>query len=152
MRPATIVLTALLALTACAEDAPRKPLPPNFTDAFPDVPIPPGGTVASWSGSVDALQLTFRSPTPVTGVAEAYRTEFAKPGWTVLSDMQTPDGNVALLAEKDKRAVWIRIERGDSGSRIMMTGVVPGRDSVYEATRRAVRDTTNTVVPRALPR
>ena len=152
MRQITIVLAAVLALAGCRDDAPEKPLPPNFTDAFPDVPIPPGGIVQSWSGSVDALQLTFRSPTSPGGVAEAYRTEFVKPGWTLVSDTEKPDSSVVLLAEKDDRAVWIRIERADSGSRIMMTGVVPGRDSLYEATRRAVRDTTNTVVPRALPR
>ena len=152
MRPAQIALAAVLALAACGKDAPEKPLPPNFTDAFPDVPIPPGGVVASWSGSIDALQLTFRSPRPARDVVDAYRTEFVKPGWTLVSDTETPDSTVVLLAEKAQRAVWIRIERADSGSRIMMTGVVPGRDSLYEATRRAVRDTTNTVVPRALPR
>jgi hypothetical protein len=114
------------------------------------MPMPPGGVVASWSGSVDALQLTFRSARPAGEIATVYRTEFGKPGWTLVSDTEKPDSTVVLLAEKENRSVWIRIAHAGSGSQIQMAGAVPGRDSLYEAERAAVRDTTNTMVPRTV--
>lgn len=153
MRHLTIVLGALLAVSACKPDAPeQKPLPPNFTEAFPDIPMPPGGVVSAWSGSLDALQLTFRSAAPAGEVASVYRAEFGKPGWTLVSDTEKPDSSVVLLAEKENRSVWIRIERADSGSWIRMAGAVPGRDSLYEANRAAAGDSANTLVPRPIVR
>ena len=143
------ILAGLLALAACKADAPEtKTLPPNFTDAFPDMPMPPGGTVSAWSGSIDALQLTFRSTTPASDVAAVYRTEFGKPEWTLVSDTEKSDSSVVLLAEKANRSVWIRIEPEGKGSQIRMTGAVPGRDSLYEANKAAAAESTNTLVPR----
>jgi hypothetical protein len=145
----SIILSALLlALVGCEQDAPEQPRPPSVLEAFPELPMPPASTLESRSGSIDVLQLVFRSTASREEVVGGYRSAFGQPGWRIVSDTRNPDSSVVMLAEKNDRAVWVRVEEAEAGSRIMLTGGVPGRDSVYEAGRSAARDSTNTLVPR----
>ena len=148
-----LLIAALGALAGCDRDAPpAPPEPPSFSEAFPAVTIPAGAKLVSRTGSVDALQLTLTTTAAAEQLADVYRDDFSKPGWKLVSDTRGPDSTVVLLGENGPHSIWVRITPTPSGAALQLTGVVPERDSAYQAIRRAVRDTTNTVVPRALPR
>jgi hypothetical protein len=101
---------ALLTLAACRDKVPE---PPEISDVFPLLPLPPQATVVSRRGGPDALQLTFTSAARATDVEKYYRGVLTRNGWRLVNDMRDRDGSVVLLAERDGPPLWVRIKSTD---------------------------------------
>jgi hypothetical protein len=122
-----------LTLLAC-ESEPPPPTPPKFEEAFSSLPLPPNPELVSRSGSADALQITFRTPSDLTRVANYYRQTLSQGNWRLVSDMQNPDGSTAFYAEHDGPPLWVRIWKAPDrpGTMVQLTGAVVKRDSLAE--------------------
>ncbi len=120
-----------LTLLACGSEPP-PPKPPEFEQAFSSLPLPPNPEFVSRSGSADALQITIRTPSDLTQVANYYRHTLSQGNWRLVSDMQNPDGSTALYAEHDGPPLWVRIWKAADrpGTMVQLTGAVVGPDSL----------------------
>jgi hypothetical protein len=125
-----VLVTALL--PACGSE-PKPPQPPEFTQAFANLPLPPNPEFVSRSGSADALQITLSTSMEQERVADYYRTMLTKGKWRLVSDLKNPDGSTALYAEQDGPPLWVRLSKlkDRPGTLVQLTGaVVPVKDSV----------------------
>ena len=145
MRPISLLLAAgLLAIAAC-EPAPPIEDPPEFNEAFPNLPLPAGGEIVSRRGSRDALQLVIEAPAPQAELAEMYRTSLTREPWRLVSDTRDSSGTIVLYAE-GKSPLWVRISAASAGqTRVELNGAVPGRDTAYVRQRQTSSDTINTL-------
>jgi hypothetical protein len=126
-------------LLACGSDvAPPTKTPSTFT-VFPNLPLPPGATFVSRTGSSDALQITMYSPSEATSVVEYYRDVLSKGRWRLVSDQQKPDGKVILYAEQDGPPIWISVwpTTDSAGTMVQLAGAVLAKDSVKSGTQPA---------------
>jgi hypothetical protein len=131
MLPAKIrgSLTLCLLLVACRD---RPPQTPKVGEVFPNLPLPPQASFVSRAGGPDALQFTFRSPTPPDQVAAYYRKLFKQGGWKLVSDAKDGEGAVVLLAEQKGPPLWVRIRKSDDGQGTVVElagAVLPKKDS-----------------------
>jgi hypothetical protein len=119
-----------LVLLACGSEQ-RSPKPPEFTEAFSNLPLPPNAEFVSRAGGAGALQVTLRSPDSASQVSEYYRELLSQGGWRLVSDMKSPDGATALYAEHDGPPLWVRIwsASGRPGAMIQLTGAPLSKDS-----------------------
>jgi hypothetical protein len=126
-----IAAAGLLLLACGSESKSRPPKPPEFTEAFSNLPLPPNAEFVSRAGGAGALQVTLRSPDSVSQVSEYYRELLSEGGWRLVSDMKNPDGAIALYAEHAGPPLWVRIwpETGRSGTMIQLTGAPLTKDS-----------------------
>lgn len=108
---------ALVALVACKDKAPQQP---KMSQVFPNLPLPPSGSVVSRSGGPDALQLTLMSPAKVQEVEAYYRSVLTRNGWRLVNDMRERDGSVVLLAEQDGPPLWVRIKSTSDSAATMV--------------------------------
>jgi hypothetical protein len=117
-------------LIACSSE-PKQPKPPQFTEAFSYLPLPPNPEFVSRSGGAGALQLTFRTSSQLEAVAKYYRDLLSRGNWRLVSDMKNRDGSIALYAEHDGPPLWVRIWQAadQPGTMVQLTGAVPARDS-----------------------
>ena len=104
---------AMVALVACKDEAPR---PPQVSQVFPNLPIPPNATVVSQSGGADALQITLMSPVKASEVETYYRALLSKNGWRLVNDMRNQDGSVVLFAQQNGPPLWVRIKSTDDSA------------------------------------
>jgi hypothetical protein len=116
-----LLILAVLGL-ACTKDEPVKH--PKVFEAFPELPVPPGGEPVSQSAGEDAMQLRFTSPVSPDTVALYYQTLFSKAPWRLMSDTRTADGGRVLLAQNKGTPLWVTIRKGDgaSGSTVDLMG------------------------------
>ena len=107
---------------ACTRDEPAKQ--PKVSEAFPELPVPPGGEAVSRSAGEDAVQLRFSSPVSPDTVALYYQTIFSKDPWRLMSDTKTADGGRVLLAQNKGTPLWVTIRKADgaSGSTVDLMG------------------------------
>lgn len=129
----SLVVTSLAAalLMGCAGDRPDTP---KLSEAVPNLPLPPLATVVNREGGEDALQITFRSAMPPDSIAAFYRNLLNRGEWSLMNDARTPDGGVALYAERNGPPLWVTI-RQDSLSRgtlITLAGAVTKSDSTAQ--------------------
>ena len=125
-------------LVACGSDAAPPTKSPSTFTVFPNLPLPPGATFVSRSGSSDALQITMFSPNEATQVVEYYRDVLSKGRWRLISDQKKPDGKVILYAEQDGPPMWVSVWPTDSaGTMVQLAGAVLAKDSVKAAAERA---------------
>jgi hypothetical protein len=101
---------AVLALVACKD---REPQPPEFSDVFPLLPLPPNVTDVSHSSGTDALLIKLTSSAKARDVETYYRSVLTQNGWRLVNDMRERDGSVVLLAEQDGPPLWVRIKSTD---------------------------------------
>jgi hypothetical protein len=148
MRLHSLFLAAMLALAAC-EPAPPPPVdPPEFGEAFQNLPLPENGQVVSRTGSQDALQIVVAVASPETAVTAMYREALSREPWRLVSDSRDSTGATVLYAEGN-RPLWVRIAAVPGGStRVELNGAAPGRDADYMRRREAAADTSNTMRPR----
>jgi hypothetical protein len=125
------VAAAGLMLLACGSEPHNNPKPPEFTEAFSNLPLPPDAEFVSRAGGAGALQITLRSPDSASQVTEYYRELLSQGGWRLVSDMKNPDGATALYAEHEGPPLWVRIwpATGRSGTMIQLTGAPLTKDS-----------------------
>jgi hypothetical protein len=117
---------ASLLLLACGSE-PREVKPPEFGQAFANLPLPPNPELVSRSGSSDALQLTVHSTMDVAHLTDYYGQALSRNSWHLVSNIKNPDGSVVLYAEQKGPPLWVRIrpsERG--GATVELTGAVVG--------------------------
>lgn len=124
------LLAAGVVLTGCNSE-PRAPKPPEFSQAFSSLPLPPNPEFVSRAGGADALQITVRSPAEVTQVADFYRRILTQGNWRLVSDVKSADGSTALYAEQDGPPLWVRIWKTSDrpGTMVQLTGAVLPQDS-----------------------
>jgi hypothetical protein len=124
-----VVLAGVLLLACGSEQS--KPKVPSLTQAFSNLPLPPNPEFVSQSGSVDALQITFRSPADQEKVAEYYRAVLTNGKWRLVSDLKNRDGSTTLYAEQDGPPLWVKIWKSTArpGTMVQLTGAVTPRDS-----------------------
>jgi hypothetical protein len=89
--------------------------------------------VESTSGGADALQLVFQSTAKPDEIANYYRAQFSRPGWSIVSDLTDSGGAIAMYVDwtATNQPMWVRIVPNEGGTRIELTGAVPTRDSSY---------------------
>lgn len=123
-------------LVACQAEQ-RTPDPPELTEAFSTLPLPPDPELVSRSASTDALQLTVRTPADLPQVAKYYRATLSRGNWRLISDMQNADGSTALYAEQDGPPLWVRIWKAtdQQGTMVQLTGAVVEGDSLRPQNR-----------------
>jgi len=115
MTPPTIrAALVVLALVACKDE--ERPPMPEVAQAFPTLPLPPQATLVSRSGGSDALQLRLMSPIKARDIESYYRGILTRNGWRVVNDMRDGDGATLLLAERNKRPLWVRIKSTDDSA------------------------------------
>jgi hypothetical protein len=148
--PIRLIAVALLVTSAGCEKKAEPIQPPELGQAFSTLYVPPNSTLESKSGSADALQVVFNSTDSAGAIASFYRRQFSQPGWTIVGDLRDSTGAINLHVEwaKTRQPMWIRIEPVGRGSRVGLTGAVPGRDSAYVRRTREAAETTNTFRPR----
>lgn len=125
------IVAACLSLPACGSEQPRNPKPPEFTEAFANLPLPPNAEFVSRTGGAGALQITLRSSDSAAQVTDYYRELLSAGGWRLVSDMKNPDGATSLYAEQDGPPLWVRIwpEKGHPGTMVQLTGAALSKDS-----------------------
>ncbi len=116
-----LVLAA--ALAACADKAPK---PPKWSDALPNIPLPPQASFVSRSGGADALQITLHSSAAPDAVARYYRALFKTGNWKLVNDAKDAEGATVLLVQQKGPPLWVRIypAADDSGSTVELSGAV----------------------------
>jgi hypothetical protein len=124
------LMAAGVVLAGCSSE-PRAPQPPEFTQAFSSLPLPPNPEFVSRAGSTDALQITIRSPAEMTQVENFYRGVLTQGKWRLVSDIKSTDGSTALYAEQDGPPLWVRIWKASDrlGTMVQLTGAVIAQDS-----------------------
>jgi hypothetical protein len=124
-----LLVAAGLLLACGSEDS--KPQLPSLNQAFSNLPLPPQAQFVSQSGSVDALQITFRTPADQERVVNYYRAILTKGKWRLVSDLRNRDGSTTFYAEQDGPPLWVRVWRakGSSDTMVQLTGAVTPRDS-----------------------
>ncbi len=110
----SLLAAALLAavLPACGD---KRPEPPDISEVFPNLPLPPGARLVSRAGGEDVLQLVFTSPSNQGQVEAYYRSVFSGAGWRLVSGAKDRQGAMVLLAEQDGPPLWVRILPTDGG-------------------------------------
>jgi hypothetical protein len=119
MRPLRLLLLTL-ALAACTE--PKKEA--SISETIPNLPLPPESELLSREGGVDALKLQFRSTAQPEVVADYYRGVLSRAPWTLVSDVKTEDGGIAMYAEQAGPSLWVTVRKADgaSGSLVDIAG------------------------------
>jgi hypothetical protein len=114
-----------LALVACGDKTPKTV---KFSDALPNLPLPPGASFVDRAGGADALQITMRSPASAETVTKYYREALKKGGWRLVNDSKDSDGATVLFAQRDGPPLWVRIRgaEGGSGTLVELSGAVAG--------------------------
>ena len=120
----------LLGLLACGSEA-RAPKPPEFTEAFSNLPLPPHAEFVSRTGAAGALQIVLRTPEGDAEIANYYRTFLSEGNWRLVSDIKNRDGATVMYAEQDGPPLWVRIwpAGNGSGTMIQLTGAALAKDS-----------------------
>ena len=123
----------VLGLLACGGSEPRQPpKPPEFTEAFSNLPLPPDAEFVSRTGGAGALQIVLRAPQSDSAMADYYRTLLSEGSWRLVSDIKNRDGATLMYAEQDGPPLWVRIwpAGNGSGSMIQLTGAALAKDSL----------------------
>jgi hypothetical protein len=115
---------------ACGSE-PRNPKPPEFGDAFSNLPLPPNPEFVSKAGGAEALQITLRTPANDSMVTNFYRGYLSQGNWRLISDIKGRDGVTALYAEHDGPPLWVRIWPATDrpGTMVQLTGAAVANDS-----------------------
>ncbi len=109
----SLSLAGLLLLLACRETRSQAQVP----DVMPSLPLPPAAELISREGSEEALKIRFRSAASPDEVASYYRDVLSRAPWQLVSDTRTPEGTLALYAEKsDGPPLWVTIQKADGAS------------------------------------
>ncbi|MEO8635335.1 MAG: hypothetical protein ABI587_08660 [Gemmatimonadales bacterium] len=124
MRPLRLLLLTL-ALVSCTE--PKQEA--SISETIPNLPLPPDAELLSREGGEDALKLHFRSATPPEVVVSYYRGVLSRPPWTLVSDVKTGDGGIAMYAEQAGPSLWVTVRKADgaSGSLVDIAGAKSAR-------------------------
>ena len=133
-----LITGVILGLLACGGSEPRQPpKPPEFTEAFSNLPLPPDAKFVSRTGGAGALQIVLRTPDSDSAMAEYYRRLLSEGGWRLVSDIKNRDGATVMYAEQDGPPLWVRIWPADSGSgsMIQLTGAALAKDSLAQRQR-----------------
>jgi hypothetical protein len=134
MTPSKIWLAAALSVTlvACGD---KPPSPPQMSDVFSRLPVPPQASFVSRSGGADALQITVRTPIRPDAIATYYRSVLKQDEWKLLNDTKDKSGAVLLFAQRRNRPLWVRVrlDRGTGGSLVDLAGAVVAEDSAKSA-------------------
>jgi len=122
----------LWGLLACGGSEPRNPKPPEFTEAFSNLPLPPNAEFVSRTGGAGALQIVLRTQESDSAVANYYRTLLSEGSWRLVSDIKNRDGATVMYAEQDGPPLWVRIwpAGGGAGTMIQLTGAALAKDSL----------------------
>jgi hypothetical protein len=133
-----LTMGVVLGLVACGGSEPRQPpKPPEFTEAFSNLPLPPDAKFVSRSGGAGALQIVLRTPESDSAMADYYRTLLSEGSWRLVSDIKNRDGATVMYAEQDGPPLWVRIwpAGNGSGSMIQLTGAALAKDSLAHRQR-----------------
>jgi hypothetical protein len=116
-----------LVLAACTD----KPATVKFSQALPNLPLPPQASFVGRAGGPDALQVTVRSPASADSVAMYYRRVFKANNWRLVNDAKDAEGATVLFAAQNGPPLWVRIQSAEDGrgSVVELSGaVVQGAD------------------------
>ena len=123
LRIGGFAVLAMLALAGCKDDPPPKP--PDFAEAFPNLPLPPSPKLVSTSGGAGALQLTMTSAARVEQVLGYYKSVFGKKPWRLVNEGKGPGGATVLLAEQNGRPLWVTVRQAGEVTQVDLAGAVP---------------------------
>jgi hypothetical protein len=134
LKPLGLVLAGVVLLGGCRD---RAPEPPDMSEVFPSLPLPPGASFVSRSGGADALLITLRSPHPAKTVQGYYDDALSRNGWRVVSRTKGKDGGVVLLADQAGQPLWVRIRAAEdtSATLVELGGAVVSRADTAQATK-----------------
>jgi hypothetical protein len=100
-----------LALAACSD----KPATAKFSQALPNLPLPPQASFVGRAGGPDALQITVRSPASPDSVAMYYRQIFKRDNWRLVNEAKDAEGATVLFAAQNGPPLWVRIRNAEDG-------------------------------------
>lgn len=131
MRHTFIFLLFAVAATAC-----NRPQPPDtrtmLRKSLHGVLVYPASTLVDVASGSDAAQVTLTTLDSASLVAGWFREALTLNGWTLESDVKSPDGSIAISASKGARPLWVTFKPnvGGPGSTYVVTGAVVSGDSV----------------------
>jgi hypothetical protein len=119
-------LVLCVALAACGDKAPSTA---KFSEALPNLPLPPDASFIGRSGGPDALQVTVRTAAGPDAVAAYYRGVFKKEGWQLVNDGKDAEGAIVLFAQQKGPPLWVRIlaDPQGQGTLVELSGAVLSR-------------------------
>jgi hypothetical protein len=119
-------LVLCAALAACGDKAPATA---KFSEALPNLPLPPDASFIGRSGGPDALQITVRTAASPDAVAAYYRGVFKKEGWQLVNDAKDAEGATVLFAQQKGPPLWVRIHADPAGrgTLVELSGAVLSR-------------------------
>jgi hypothetical protein len=134
-KPRVWFLLLSLVLLACGSEQPEPPKPPEFTQAFSNLPLPPNAEFVSRGGGPEALQITLTTPVKEPDVSNYYRSVLTKGKWRLVSDIKGTDHVTVLYAEHDGPPLWVRIwpMNDSSGTMVQLTGAAIRKDSTGQS-------------------
>ena len=118
---------------AVACDRQKEPDPRAMVQkAMQGVLVYPLSTEVGIAAGADAAQVTLATVDSVGKVAGWFRRALLANGWTLVSDVTSPDGSIALSATQGKRPLWITLHPnvGAPGTTFTVIGAVVAQDSV----------------------
>lgn len=122
----------------------RQPPDPRamVQKAMRGVLVYPLSTEVSIAAGADAAQVTLSSVDSVGAVARWFRQALLANGWTLVSDVTSADGSVAMSATQGKRPLWVtlRPNAGAPGTTYTVIGAVL-QDSSATDSGALARDT-----------
>jgi hypothetical protein len=117
---------ALVVLASCRDKGHEMA---KVQDVFPTLPLPPAVSMVSREGGPEALKLTLKSHARPATVVAYYRETLSKNGWRLVSDSRDARGAVVLLAQRNGRPLWVRIQSTDDSvaALVELAGAVTSR-------------------------
>jgi len=116
-------LAAVVLATACggAPEAPEDETVMSPIQVLPNIAMPPGGSVVSSEGGVDAASLLVSTPMGVDSVLTFYRDVLSKPPYRLVNEAVTGK-MTSFYVEQDGPSLWVTVEGLDAGGTFVRLG------------------------------
>lgn len=122
-----------LIITGCGDKTSDGPVETPITaiEAFPNVPLPPNGTIVRSQGTGDALELVMGSPSPDSSVADYYRQLLAKPPYRLINESVAGGVTTFYVESGNDRPLWVHVQADSlGGTTVRLVGTAaPKADS-----------------------
>lgn len=92
----------------------------------------PGSQLLSLATGEDVAELQLLAPDDQEKVAAWFRQALVLNHWQLERDARNPDGSVVIFAQRDKRPIWITVQRTTpgAGTPYAMIGAIVEGDSI----------------------